>query len=214
MNAVAFGIVLLVLSSAAAADIYEWRDTDGVTHYTNLQAEIPKEHEQSVQVVVDEHVRQLQGKAEPGCEPAAAAAQPAPLPETRRQAQVVYDQSAVVTAYIAGVERGLAAAREDAAASGHDGGVFLHGPLAVANATSAPPYYEYPPYAFPLLTTPFDRGRSRYLTVRQLLEDQLQLERDWPFISQRLLVRPGFAAPIGSVVLPQRLLGRTRVVVR
>jgi len=213
MNAVAFGIVLAVLSSAAAADIFEWRDTDGVAHYTNLQAEVPKEHEQAVQVVVDERGRQSQGKTEAGCEPAAAA-QPAAIPETRRQAQVVYDQSAVVTAYIAGVERGLAAAQQGAAAGGPDGGVLIQGPLAVANARSAPPYYEYPPYGFPLLTTPFDRGRSRYLTVRQLIDDELQFERGWPFIFQPRLVRPGFATPIGPVVLPERLLRQTRVVVR
>lgn len=214
MNAVAFGIAVVVLSSAAAADIFEWRDADGVTHYTNLQAEVPKEHEQAVQVVVDERGRESQGKTEPGCEPAAAVTQPAAIPETRRQAQVVYDQSAVVTAYIAGVERGLAAAQQGAAAGGQDGGVFLHGPLAVANATSAPPYYAYPPYELPLLTTPFDRGRSRYLTVRQLIDDELQFERGWPFIFQPRLVRPGFATPIGSVVLPERLLRQTRVVVR
>jgi hypothetical protein len=219
MNAVAFGIAVVLLSSAAAADIFEWRDTDGVAHYTNLQADVPQEQPPSLHVVVDERAREVQGKTEPGCEPAAAVAQPAPLPEMRRQAQAVYDQSAVVTAYIAGVERGLAAAREDAAAKDPDGGIFIHGPLAVANARSTPPYYGYPyygyaPYAFPLLTTPFDRGRSRFLTIRQLLDDELQFERDWPFIYPPVLVRPGLATPVVSVTLPQRLVGQMRVVTR
>ena len=46
--------ILFCWSGAAAADIIEWQDADGVRHYTNLKGEVPKEEEGSARVVVDE----------------------------------------------------------------------------------------------------------------------------------------------------------------
>ena len=170
-------IVLVMLATgSAAADILEWRDASGVSHYTNLKEEVPNEQRGSVQVVVDELVHR----------PPAVESTPSAPPEPRHQAQVIYDRSAVSEAYIEGLERGLQSAR---ASGGTGGTVQINGPLAIANA--APPSYAYlPPYTRPLLTTSFDRGRSRYLTLRLLLQDQFALDREGPFIDER------FAQPL------------------
>ena len=212
MNVLAFGTALLVLSAPAAADIFGWRDADGVLHYTNLQSQVPAEQRHAVRVVVDERGRQTEGKTETGCELPAEVAQPVLASEPRRQAQAVYDPSALAAAYIAGVEHGLAAA--GAASGEHAASVSVRGPLAVANAHSGPPYYEYLPDGFPLLTTPFDRGRSRFLTIRQLLDDELQILRERPFVYPPLLVRPRYATPSALVVVPRRPVRQLRVVTR
>jgi hypothetical protein len=63
--------------------------------------------------------------------------------------------------------------------------VNIHGPLAVASANVDAGYPDFVPY-YPLVTTSFDRGRSRHLTLRMLLQDQFQLDRDGPFFYERL----------------------------
>jgi hypothetical protein len=197
-------VLVMFATGSASADILEWRDASGVSHYTNLKEEVPDEQRGSVQVVVDELVRRPQ--------PLESTA--SPPPEPRHQAQVIYDRSTVSQAYIEGLERGLQWAR---ASGGAGGAVQINGPLAVANA--APPSYAYlPPYIPPLLTTSFDRGRSRYLTLRLLLQDQFAIDREGPFIDARLgqplgYIPPGVALnPFLPRGLPQFFPRETRVI--
>ncbi len=179
MKGIAFSVLLIFLSSAASADIVEWQDANGVRHFTNLKGEVPKEHQDDTHVVVDELARRpaaAEGATAPSTathdEPPAVAP---PAAEPRREAQVIYDRPDV-SAYIEGLERGIEAART----INSGGNVQVNGPLAVASATAPPPYVYPPPY-YPFVTTSFDRGRSRFLTLRMLLEDQFQLDRDGPF---------------------------------
>jgi hypothetical protein len=176
MKALAVVTVLVLACGSAAADILQWQDTDGVKHYTNLAQEVPAEYRHTARVVVDETVRGP--RALPAAEPAPVVSESGPP----RMAQVVYDRSPVEQAYIDGLTHGLAL--RQASGDRRDAGVRIRGPLAVANATAtAPtvrrgylPWYHYP---YPLVTTSFDRGRSRHLTLRMLMQDQLALERDW-----------------------------------
>jgi hypothetical protein len=171
MQTTAIALIVMLLAGAASADILEWRDSSGVTHYTNLKDEIPDEQRDAAQVVVNELARHPQG-AEHVADVAAT------VPEPRHQAQVIYDRSAVTQAYTEGLERGLEAART----SGTSGGtVQINGPLAVANAAAPPSYAYLPPYVPPLISTSFDGGRSRYLTLRMLLQDQFAIDREGPF---------------------------------
>lgn len=207
--------VLFCWSGVAAADIIEWQDADGVRHYTNLKGEIPKEEAGSAHVVVDELVRQPAGAADP---PAAVSAPQAPEP--RREAEVIYDRSQDMSeAYVRGLQRGLEAA--GIVAGG--GGVQINGPLAIAKATSAAPYdngFYYPGY-YPFVTTSFDRGRSRHMTLRMLLQDQFALDRAGPFVFDERLFPPFGHPPLGVDLnpflprgLPHAFPRETRVILR
>ena len=218
MNGIACGLVVCLLSAAASADILEWQDASGVRHYTNLKEEVPKEHRESLQVVVDELVRRP-----PGAEDASASGKTAPEPaqgsEPRRQAEVVYDRSQLTQAYLEGLRRGLDAT---GGAGGVEGGrVQINGPLAVASA----PSLSYPgyaaPYYYPLVTTSFDRGRSRHMTLRMLLEDQFMLDREAPFVFEERLIPPFGHLPLSVDLtpflprgLPHGFPNETRVIVR
>lgn len=193
MNHLVWVVILLAWSGMATADIIEWQDSDGVRHYTNLKGEVPKEEASTARVVVDELARQST--------PIEAAAVPPALPaEPRREAAVVYDRSELSEAYLRGLERGLATAGVIAGGGG-GGGVQINGPLAIAKGGSPAPYYDYyyPGY-LPLVTTSFDRGRSRHLTLRLLLQDQFAIDRAAPFVFEERLVPP-FGAPPLSVDL-------------
>jgi hypothetical protein len=196
MNWLVVVAMVLSWSGMAAADIIEWQDADGVRHYTNLKGEVPKEQANSTRVVVDELARRST--------PEAAAPEPAaPPPEPRREAEVVYDRSQMSQAYLRGLQRGLATA-DVIAGGGGGGGVQINGPLAIAKGGSPAPYYNYlyPGYAgyLPFVTTSFDRGRSRHLTLRLLLQDQFAIDRAAPFVFEERLVPP-FGAPPLSVDL-------------
>ena len=173
----------MLVASGAAADILEWRDEHGVRHFTNLREEIPAERRATAQVVVNELARRP-AAVERASEPPA----PVPQPEPRREAQVVSDRGSVSDAYIEGLVRGLevgqgrgAAASPTMGGSARGASVQINGPLAIATAT-APEYPYLPPYFPPLVTTSFDRGRSRHLTLRMLLQDQFVYDRDGPFV--------------------------------
>ena len=187
--------ILLSWSGAAAADIIEWQDADGVRHYTNLKGEVPKEQEATTRVVVDEVVRQSAA----GAAPAAVAPTAPDTAEPRREAAVVYDRSQLSEAYLRGLQRGLETA--GVVTGGAGGGVQINGPLAIAKATSPEPYYNsyYPGY-YPFVTTSFDRGRSRHLTLRMLLQDQFAVDRDAPFVFEDRFTPP-FGHPPLSVDL-------------
>lgn len=201
----------MLLAGAASADILEWRDSNGVSHYTNLKDEIPNEQRDAAQVVVNERARHPQG--------AERAADVAPaVPEPRHQAQVIYDRSAVTQAYTEGLERGLEAAR---ASAGSGGAVQINGPLAVANAAAPPSYAYLPPYVRPLVSTSFDRGRSRHLTLRLLLQDQFAVDREGPFAFDERLGMPPGGVPLSVRLnpflprgLPHRFPREARVITR
>ena len=198
-HAVVLAILLWGFGATAHADIYEWRDANGNRHFTNLLIIVPTAQQPDARVVVT--------ATAPSELNAPAAAPPVDAPRT--EAQVVYDYSRQRDPYTQGLEDGIALARSVVPAD--DGDVYINGPLAVANAdpyvavTTPYPYY-YPEY--PLVTTSFDRGRSRHKTLRMLLQDQFQLDRDGPYIYQRALPPP--SGPNLRVVLP-RGLPRDRV---
>jgi hypothetical protein len=186
--------LLLYVGAAAHADIYEWRDANGNRHFTNLLTNVPAAQQPDARVIVTATAPTELGVP--------AAAPPAEAPRT--EAQIVYDYSRQPDPYTQGLEDGIALARSVAPAD--EGDVYINGPLAVANAdpyvavTTPYPYY-YPEY--PLVTTSFDRGRSRHKTLRMLLQDQFQLDRDGPYIYQRALPPP--SGPNLRVVLPRGL---------
>ena len=43
MKAIAYAAVLCLLSAVASADIIEWRDANGVRHFTNMKDDVPKQ---------------------------------------------------------------------------------------------------------------------------------------------------------------------------
>lgn len=178
---VVMAIVLGCVTATAHADIYEWRDANGNRHFTNSLVNVPAAQQPDARVVVTATI-------DP--QPSSAAVS-APATAPRTEAQVVYDYSQQPDPYTQGLEQGIALARS--MRSSDDGDVYINGPLAVANAdpyvavTSPYPYY-YPDY--PLVTTSFDRGRSRHRTLRMLLQDQFQLDRDGPYVYQRALPPP------------------------
>jgi hypothetical protein len=194
--AVVLAIVLWALGAAARADIYEWRDANGNRHFTNLLINVPTAQQPDARVVVT---------ATAPSELSEETAPPAAAP--RAQAQVVYDYSRQPDPYTQGVEDGIALARSVAPAD--HGDVYINGPLAVANAdpyvaVTTPHSYYYPGYpGYPLVTTSFDRGRSRHLTLRMLLQDQFQFDRDGPYVYERALPPP--SGPNLRVVLPRGL---------
>jgi len=192
MKGIVHTVVVLSIAGMAQADILEWRDEDGVRHFTNLKAEVPDGSRDSARVVVDEAARRPEG-------PAATAPAPEPAPEPRRQAEVVYDWSRVTDAYLQGLRHGVEAGRATVSAQGGD--VTIAGPLATAAA--APPCYGYPARDYyPLVTTSFDRGRSRHLTLRLLLQDQFALDRAAPFVFAERLVPPFGYRPVSVDLNP------------
>src|SRR5512139_3930458 len=190
-------VIFLCWAATAFADILEWQDSNGVRHYTNLQSEVPKEQQHAVRVVVDELARQPTAPTQ-----GAAAAEPAPRTEgaeDARQAQVVFDRSESARAYVAGLERGL----ELGQALNSGGSVGIRGPLAVSNATTVQPYSGYlAPAGYPLITTSFDRGRSRHLTLRMLLQDQFALDQEGPYIYEQRYLPPFGHPPLGVGLSP------------
>ncbi len=141
-------VVLAALAAVASADIVEWTDNAGVTHYTNLKGEVPSQ--QVVQVVVVEQVWLPQGPASPDAkqDPVAPAQGPAAPPQPPRD---TVDE--VLRAYAAGLDSGLASNVSTG------GSVYISGPLAV---TISPPMsyggyvlpgYDWLPGYYPFLTT-------------------------------------------------------------
>jgi hypothetical protein len=197
------------------ADIYQWVDADGVRHYTNLLAEVPVAQRATMRVVVDEQARRL-----PAESPVAVAAEPAPVAEAAREGSGTAERVRVCEAYVDGLVRGFEAGQALAAAPAD--AVEINGPLAMAQATSAPaPGWVVDwPYE-PLVTTAFDRGRSRHLTLRMLLQEQFAIDRGAPYVYPERFLPPYQHAPIGVGLnpflprgLPHGAPRHTRVVVR
>lgn len=144
VHATVLALIFAVLPAVACADIVQWTDTAGVTHYTNVKGDVPS-HEVA-QVVVDEQVWLSRSSALPDAEE-----QEVTEPEPPR-----YSEDEVLQAYLAGVDSASTPAPEVSTG----GNVYISGPLAVAIAPSVPygrdllPGYGWllPGYA-PVLTT-------------------------------------------------------------
>jgi hypothetical protein len=107
--------------------------------------------------------------------------------------------------YVQGVRDGLALAGLEVAPEPAAAPLAINGPLAVATANNAQFPFGYP-LEYPLVTTSFDRGRSRHLTLRMLLQDQFQLDRDGPYV---YYPGPPGLGPNLHPVLPRGLRDRT-----
>ena len=191
--------VLVLVASPTRGQIYEWRD-NGVRHFTNDIDGVPADQQSTARVVI----RKLKT-----AEPVPVVAEAEKANEPPRQAQVVYDRSGWQAGYNEGMRQGTTLAGGGGGGSG--GVVQINGPLAVATsrASEAFPGYGYGgypfagfPYGYPFVTTSFDRGRSRGLTLRMLLKSQFQLDRDGPFRFARF---PGGLGPNLAPFLPRGL---------
>jgi Domain of unknown function (DUF4124) len=167
----------VMLVGAVQAEIYEWRDGAGNRHFTNVIDQVPAEQRNNPKVLVREVIRSA---ADELALPSAAQAPGAELP---REALVIYDRAGAAGDYSAGLRDGLALAED----RGQPVSVTINGPLAVANSESLASDAAYPvDDYYPFVTTSFDRGRSRHRTLRMLLQDQFQLDRDGPYVYERI----------------------------
>lgn len=208
MKAVVAGILSLFVSATASAEIVSWIDSQGVHHYTNTPEDIPRAYRDSVQTVV----KDMPQKDEP--QPASPVSDEHRR-ELERLAQVVSDRAQASEDYVRGYLDGVARSQN----GGRGGDVRIEGPLAVARADSAPyvqtyPYYDDP---YPFVTTAFDRGRSRHLTLRMLLQDQFQLDRGAPYVYSARYLSPRLGVdlnPFHPRGLPRGFPRDTRVLLR
>lgn len=167
----------LLFAGTVRAEIYEWRDAAGSRHFTNTIDRVPAEQRNSVTVIVRELIRPQAKEA------ALGAAPPEPEAEHPREALLIYDRAGATSDYSAGLRDGLALA----AGGGQPVSLTISGPLAVANSEALAPQATYPvDWYYPFVTTSFDRGRSRHRTLRMLLQDQFQLDREGPYLYERI----------------------------
>ena len=210
MKVCVLSLLLSLTPSLVAAEIVSWTDDDGVRHYTNVPEEIPVLYRDTVETVVKDMPRTADAS---DSEPSEESSRPER--ERPRMAQVVYEKPPVSEEYVRGFLEGVAYGR-----GGADGGeVNIEGPLAVADArvVSPPPTYPYYVDPYPLVTSAFDRGRSRHLTLRMLLQDQFQLDRGSPYIYQGRFLPPHLGVdlnPHHPRGLPRRFPRQTRVILR
>lgn len=210
MKLALFVLLSMLLPAIGSAEIVAWVDGQGVRHYTNVPEDIPKAYRDSVQTVVKEMA--------PRAEVASAEARPSrrerERPARQRLAQVVYDRPELSEEYLRGFVEGVAHGR----GGGGDTEINIRGPLAVARAeASAPSYVVRAPYYddYPLVTTAFDRGRSRHQTLRMLLQDQFQLDRGSPYVYPARFLAPRRGVdlnPFQTRGLPRRFPRETRVI--
>jgi len=207
----------ILFAGIARADIYEWEDAAGAHHYTNDKRGVPSEYQATARVLMVDWARPaaaVESAAPAAVEP------PAPVPAPA-VVQVTSDGQPWDEGYLAGLR-----AAAQISGGGGGGGVQINGPLAVvSNRTSDVSGAGYPygygyyppwPWYYPFVTTGFDRGRSRHQTVRMLLQDQFQLDRDGPYAYERWN-QPGLGpalAPFLSRGLPFGLSQYGRVIYR
>jgi hypothetical protein len=174
----AIAAVVVLTGTRAHADIYEWRDASGARHFTNSKQGVPPAYQDSARILLAD----WQSAAPAPAVVAATAPPPAP------QVEIVSDARGWDDGYVAGLQAGMNAG---GGGGGSGGTVQINGPLAVATSRaseSLPAYGDglYPgPWYYPFVTTSFDRGRSRHQTLRMLLQDQFQIDRDGPYAYDR-----------------------------
>lgn len=200
----------MLVAQAASADILSWRDAGGVRHLTNRIETIPPQYCADAEVFVT--IAPEPAAPAPVAESAPPA--PAPAPITVTDLDEAYRAGMLAGAQLGG---GGGGGGGGGAATG--GAVDLTGPLAVTNVhvdsyadgVGWPEPYLWP-YEYPLVTTGFDRGRSRHQTVRMLLQEQFQIDRNGPFAYARWS-RPGLGPQLAPFLprglpLPVQQFGR------
>jgi hypothetical protein len=208
-TACVLAVIGLLSPIAASADILEWRDASGARHFTNHRETVPAAHRDRAEVLIVDVPR-----PDPPAEAVRAPlAQAAPPPVSPAEAD---------ERYLAGLRAGMRLGADTAAAGGGGGAaeggaaaggsVEINGPLAVTTvhvsdtagdgAWFPGAYGDWSGY-LPLVTTSFDRGRSRHQTLRMLLQDQFQRDRDGPYAYDRW-TQPGLG-PALSPALPRGL---------
>lgn len=202
--------LVLLIPRAAAAEVVVWVDAQGVEHYTNVPEEIPKAYRGATRVVV----RAMPRREE--VELPAPSRRERDRPERQRLAQIVFDRPARSDDYVRGFVEGFSHGHGDT----RTGDIHIQGPLAISDAgtrypVSLPYYFD----SYPLVTTAFDRGRSRHQTLRMLLQDQFQLDRGWPwpyaYPARVVPPRAGIdLTPFHPRGLPRRFPRETRVIMR
>jgi hypothetical protein len=211
MKVIVVSLLLSLSPALASAEIVAWVDNEGVHHYTNVPDDIPEFYRDTIQTVVKEPPRRPEESA-----PAAPRRRKDHERERPRMAQVVYDRAPVSEDYVRGFVEGVVYGR------GHGQGdvdIDITGPLAVADARAASYVPSYPCYddGYPLVTTAFDRGRSRHLTLRMLLQDQFQLDRGSPYLYEARFLSPRLGVdlnPFHPRGLPRGFPRETRVIRR
>lgn len=203
-------LAVALVAGVARADVYEWREADGTRHFTNSLQGVPTAYQSTAIVIVADWAH----PAAPDSASAAPAA-PAPPASAPAQAQVVTDDTAWNEAYVAGMRAAMGLG-----GGGAGGSVQINGPLAVASTrqsdAASPGFYPPWPWYYPLVTTGFDRGRSRHMTLRMLLQDQFALDREGPYAYERW-DQPGLGpalAPFLSRGLPYGVSQYGRVIYR
>jgi len=214
MKACVLGMIVWFLAAPAMGDIIEWRDANGVRHFTNVRGEVPGDYQESAQVVVNEVARR-QASHESDDEAAAveASCTVSPRRAGRRASRLNGLANAAYDPRVEQAYDGNATAGAGGGAGGGGGGVVITGPLAVAvgggndgYAADGPPYgggyWGFDPYYYPLVTTSFDNGRSRHLTLRMLLQDQFAIDRAGPYMYVERLIPPYGYLPFGPRLSP------------
>ena len=152
----------------------------GARHFTNSKQGVPAEYQDRAA-----HADRRMATARP---PRLGPVRAAAGAGTGRRAGPRWCRMRGATPTLAGVRAGMELGGGVAAG----GGVQINGPLAVATSRAQRtlrrlPGRFYPPWPwyYPFVTTSFDRGRSRHQTLRMLLQDQFQLDRDGPYAYDR-----------------------------
>lgn len=191
-------VAALLASPAARADIYEWRDASGARHFTNSTDGVPAEYRAVAQVLIADWSR-----------PSPVQAPSAPPRDASVEARPAREVEVVVGPEPWQVRSAGERTIQVGSGGGGGAGVQIQGPLAVASVHASDPigyaggFYPPWPWYYPFVTTSFDRGRSRHQTLRMLLQDQFQLDRDGPYAYQRW-DQPG-AGPALAPFLPRGL---------
>lgn len=173
MKWLAIALSLLLSPVVAAADIYLWRDGAGVKHYTNSKALVPP----GVQAALV--VEEVQATSTAAGAPETA---PAPPEEPTREAvEIAYDPSALAAAFEEGWLRGIAFSERQHVPAPVN--VDIRGPFVASTNQTATAADPWPSLYYPsLVTTSFDGGRSRHLTLRMLMQDQFAVDRGGPYL--------------------------------
>jgi hypothetical protein len=166
---------MLAYPTFSRADIFVWRDTQGVKHYTNSRKLVPQDVESSLLI-----------EEPPQTQATAAEVAPAPAPEPAPEpVAVAYDPEALAAAFQDGWQRGMAFSQESRAPAPAPVNVNIQGPfVASTNQNTGGGGFDpwWPSYFYPsLVTTSFDGGRSRHLTLRMLMQDQFAFDREGPY---------------------------------
>ena len=194
-----FGLGVLVALvtlgwGAASAQVYEWRDANGSRHFTNALADIPDAQRDGARVVV---------RADAAIDvdsPEEVADEETPRERRRRERRERYAREPVRSAQVV-YDNSFRFRRPSPPPPAPEVHINIDGPLAVSQVIVPPsppavviaePLYDF--YYGPMVSTSFDRGRSRHRTVRMRLQDQFQYDRNGPsiYVAGRVPLGPRF----------------------